>query len=360
MQKLQAILLLTGLSLPVLAHASGPIETNPDAVQGVAVDETDVSAKLAKDKALVDVQMKALPMLGRRLGSPEVGAALAKLDQKQVIPLLKSLSIENEVISPGRYQGTFTVRFLPDQVKPMLQQMGVHLPDEQGPPMLVIPVWTDENGKTLLWEDNPWRKAWLDLNASQAQIPILVPLGDPEDQQTLNAQDIASNDAVKLEAIRRRYDVKTMLIAIAQPAQGGGVHVHLSGKSPLGKITIDKVYTADSHQVPDSAVAAAQRFQQLITDKFHSDQAKLASASAASALTLPVVIPFSGPSQWNGLRSRILSTPGVVGLDVTSLEAGGASAQLSYNGAVEDLTSSFQAVGLKLDHAGASWTVVPL
>lgn len=360
MTKLAHFFLFAGLLTPACAYASGPIETSPYAVQGVAVDETDVSAKAAKDKALLDVQMKALPMLGQQLGSEQAGQELAKLDQKQVIPLLKSLSIENEVISPGRYQGTFTVRFLPDRVKPLLQSMGVRLPGEQGPPMLIIPVWTDENGKTLLWEDNPWRKAWLDLHASQAQIPILVPLGDTDDAENLSAQDITSNDAVKLEAIRRRYDVKTILVAIAQPAQGGGVHVHLSGKSPLGKITIDKVYTADSHQVPDSAVAAAQRFQLLITDKFRSDQAKLASASAASAQVLPVTIAFSGPSQWNGLRSRVLSTPGVVGLDVTSLEAGGASAQLSYNGAIEDLAASFQVVGLKLVSNGASWSVVPL
>lgn len=360
MQKLRAILLLTGLLLPVLAHASGPIETNPYAVQGVEVDETDVSANAAKDKALLDVQMKALPMLGQNLGGQGPAQELAKLDQKQVIPLLKSLSIENEIISPGRYQGTFTVRFLPEKVKPLLQQVGVHLPAEQGPPMLVIPVWTDENGRTLLWEDNPWRKAWLDLHASQSQIPILVPLGDSDDASTLTAQDVTAADAVKLEAIRRRYDVKTLLIATAQPAPGGGVHVHLAGRSPLGKITIDKVYTADSHQVPDSAVAAAQRFQQLITDKFRSDQAKLTSASGSAAEVLPVTVPFSGPSQWNGLRSRILSTPGVVGLDVTSLEAGGAAAQLSYNGAVEDLEVSFQAVGLKLVNTGAAWTVVPL
>jgi len=358
--KLANIFILAGVLAPVAAYASGPIETSPYAVQGVAVDETDISAKAAKDKALLDVQMKALPMLGQQLGSDQAGQELARLDQKQVIPLLKSLSIENEVISPGRYQGTFTVRFLPDRVKPLLQQMGVHLPSEQGPPMLVIPVWTDENGKTLLWEDNPWRKAWLDLHASQAQIPILVPLGDSDDADTLTAQDITANNAVKLEAIRRRYDVKTILVAIAQPAQGGGVHVHLSGKSPLGKITIDKVYTADSHQVADSAVAAAQRFQLLITDKFRSDQANMASAAAGRAETLPVTVPFSGPSQWNGLRSRILSTPGVVGLDVTSLEAGGASAQLSYNGAMEDLATSFQAVGLKLENNGASWSVVPL
>jgi len=290
-------------------RASGPIETNPYAQQGVDVDEQDVSAKIAKDKALIAVQMKAIVALGDRLGNEQVGAALGKMDQKQVMPLLKSLSIEKETITPGRYQGTFTVRFLPEKVKPLLSNLGVQLPEEQGPPMMIIPVWTDENGRMMLWEDNLWRKAWLDLNASQAQIPIIVPLGDQDDTTTLSPTDITNNNVVNLEAIRRRYDVKTMLIAFAQPSPGGGIHAHVVGDSPLGKVTIDKIYTADTHQLGDSAVAAAQRFQQLITDKFKADQSKLIAKAAGEPLALAVSIPFAGPSQWNGLRSRILAAP---------------------------------------------------
>ena len=352
-----AAMLIVGLQA---ALAAGPIETNPYAVQGVDVDVTDQSVKAAKDKALVDVQMKALVELGQNLGGTGVAAEFSKLEAKQVMPLLKSLSIEQETMSPGHYQGKFTVRFLPDKLKPMLAAMGVHLPAEQGPPMLVIPVWTDESTRVVVWEDNPWRKAWADLHAAQSQIPILVPLGDQEDSTTLSAKDISDNNLVKLEALRRRYDVKTLLIAFAQPAPGGGIHARVVGTSDLGKITIDKVYTADTHVLADSAAFAAQRFQTLITDKFKSDQAKFAAAKAGSGpAALAVLVPFAGPSEWNGLRSRILSTPGVVGLDVTSLDAGGASARLLYSGNAEDLGPSFQAANLRLDRSGVGWTIRP-
>lgn len=340
-----------------LAHASGPIETSPYAVQGVDVDETDTSAKTAKDKAIIDVQMKAIVLLGQNLGSLEAAGELAKLDQKQVMPLLKSLSIEKETISPGRYQASFTVRFLPAKVKPLLTSLGVRLPEEQGPSMLVIPVWTNDSGQLVLWDDNPWRKAWLDLHSSQGQIPIIIPLGDDDDATTLSPKDVASNDVVKIEAIRRRYDVKTLLIAFAQASPDGGIHARVVGTSPLGKITIDKIYTADTRTLTDSAALAAQRFQTLMTDKFRSDQAKAAAKTSGAAQALGVSIPFSGPSQWNGLRARILSTPGVVGLDVTSLDIQGASARLLYNGAVEDLSNSFQAAGLRLDQQGTGWVI---
>ena len=223
-------------------------------------------------------------------------------------------------------------------------------------------MWIDEKGQTQIWADNPWRKAWVALHAAQAQIPIIVPLGDADDQAIIGPQDIAANNVVKLEALRRRYDVKTMLLATAQPASGGGLHAHVVGDSPLGKVTIDKIYTADDKLVADSATLAAQRFQQLITDKFHSDQARVAAAKAAAAgpQQLAVAVPFAGPSEWNGLRARILATPGVVGLDVTSLDGSGAAAKLAYNGAVDDLNNSFKAAGLKLLRNGAGFVISPL
>jgi hypothetical protein len=343
------------------AYAAGPVETSPYAVQGVAVDETGASAAAAKDKAIIDAQMKAFPMLGARLGNAAVAAELAKLDQNQVIPLLKSLSIEQEEISPGRYQAKFTVRFLPEKVMPILQAAGVQLPAEQGPPLMVVPVWQDESGAAYLFEDNPWRAAWLGLNAQQAQIPLIVPIGDNQDSETLTAQDAIKGDPVKLEALRRRYDVKTILVAVAQPAQGGGIHAHVVGNSPLGKIVIDKVYKSDTATVHDSTILAAQRFHQLMEEKFRSDQAKLATRNASNSFqAVAVNIPFAGPSEWNGLRARILSAPGVVGIDITSLGGQGAAANLRYSGALDELQQSFQAAGLQFSHAGSSWVISPI
>lgn len=361
MKKTALIIYALGLA-NLNAFASGPVETSPYAVQGVVMDVQDISAKSAKDKALIDVQQVALAKLAERLGGDSTSLAVAKLNISQITPLLRSLSIEEETVSPGHYIGTFTVRFLPDRVKPLLSSLGAKLPDEQGPAMMIVPIWVDDKGQTQIWGDNPWRKAWKVLNASQAQIPIIIPLGDADDMALITAQDVTVNNVVALEALRRRYDVKTMLLATAQPAPDGGVHAHVIGSSALGKITIDKVYTADSKLVPESANVAAQRFQQLITDKFHSDQAKLAAARAAAAgpQQLAVGVPFGGPSEWNGLRARIIATPGVVGLDVTSLDAGGAAAKLIYNGAVDDLAGSFKAAGLKLQRSGAGWIVGPL
>jgi Uncharacterized protein conserved in bacteria (DUF2066) len=360
--ELVAVLMIAAACLTGLAQAAGPVETNVYAVQGVDVDVTDTNAAVAKEKALTLVQMKAFVALAEKLGTPDFATEMGKFESKEVVPLLKSLSIEEEKISPGRYEGKFTVRFLPDKIKSIYSKYGVELPPAQSEAMLVLPVWSGTGTAPVLWEDNPWRKAWLDLNAQQAQIPIIIPLGDKDDSATLSTQDALNNDPVKLEALRRRYEVKTLLVAFAEPAPGGGIHARMIGKSPLGKITFDKIYIADTGTENDSAILATQRFHKLMIDKYKSDLAKVAAEKAANAgpQSISVAIPFSGPSQWNGLRARILAAPGVVGVDVRSLDGEGAAARLLYSGAIEDVQSSLQSSGLQLLQVGESWVIQAL
>jgi Uncharacterized protein conserved in bacteria (DUF2066) len=344
--------------------AAGPVETSVFAVQGVAVDVTDTDATTAKNKAIVDAQMKAFLILAERLGNPDFVIEMAKLESTAVVPLLKSLSIEEESTSPGRYIGKLTIRFLPDKMKNLYGRYGISVATKQSKPILVIPVWTSATGPQL-WEQNLWRTAWLNLKAEQAAVPLIVPLGDAEDLLILSAEDAKNGNPVKLEAIRRRYDTKSMLLAFAEATPEGGIHARLSGVSELGKINIDKIYTADVATLEASAELAVMRFQSIMTEKLKSGEAKAVAAAAAAAQeksanasrSIPVAIPFSSPSEWNGIRSRILSTPGVIGVDVSTLDGEGAVVRLMFVGEVASMQSSLEATGLQLGKVGNSWVI---
>ncbi len=346
------------------AWAAGPVETSVFAVQGVAVDVTDTDASTAKNKALIEVQVKAFRELANRLGSPEIVAAVEVMEEKDILPYLRSLSIEQESISPGRYQGKLTVRFLPDKIKSLYSSHGIRVSSAQGPAFLVLPMWKSSNGPQL-WEDNPWRQAWINLRAEQSQVPVIVPLGDLDDSEIISAQDVMAEDQVKLEAIRRRYDVRTVLVAFAEPTPDGGIKATMNGTTPLGKITFDKIYRADSGDLRESAELATKRFHVVMIEKFRSDTSRQADAADAKSAanrrqSLSVAVPFAGPSEWNRLRSRILSTPGVVGLDVSSLGGDGAVVKLVVMGGMEEIESKFRSSGLQLSRAGGAWVIQPL
>ncbi len=142
----------------------------------------------------------------------------------------------------------------------------------------------------------------------------------------------------------------------------------MNGDSPLGKLSFDKIYDGETGRVEESATLAATRFHAVMLEKYKpgaakvaaqaSEQKKQASANARKSIT--VRVPFAGPSEWNGLRSRILATPGVTGLDVSSLGADGAVVALTFVGEPEDMQSSMQASGLNLSQDGGGWLIAPL
>jgi hypothetical protein len=355
-------ILCVWLFLGGAANAAGPVETSVFAVQGVDVDVTDTLAATAKDKALVEVQVKAFKILAERLGNAAIVEAVSAYEPKKILPYLKSLSIEEESISPGRYKGKLTVRFLPSKIRTLYSGFGVNVGGEQGPSFLVLAIWKSEAGN-VLWEDNPWRQAWINLRAEQSLVPVIVPLGDFDDSEMISVTDVLSDDVVKLEAIRKRYDVRKVIVAYAEPAENGAVHARMAGESPLGKLTFDKVYDGETGRVEESAALAAQRFHAVMLEKFKSGKARAADQSAQAApsanarKTISVRVPFSGPSQWNGLRSRILGTPGVTGLDVSSLGAEGAVVALSFTGSSDTMETAMRSSGLSLSRAGGGWLI---
>lgn len=351
--------LVLGWSAP---EAAGPVETSVFAVQGVAVDVTDRDAKTARDRALLEAQVKAWSVLAERLGSPEFAALMSEMTPPEIVRYLKSLSIEQESTAPGRYIGKLTVRFLPEKIKSLYSSYGIRIVAEQAPPIMIVPVWKGPDGLKL-WEDNPWRTAWLDLNAGQALVPLIVPLGDLEDTELITAEEALKGDAVKLEALRRRYEARTLLVAIAEPADSNGVHAVMQGASMLGNIVFDKVYRADEGTVEASAALAAGRFHGVMIEKYRSNRARdseLAAAEGGPSRSMPVAVPFSSPSEWNRIRSRILAAPGVIGVDVSSLAGNGAVIRLMFVGDVDTVQTSLTSAGLQLSEIGGTWVIQPL
>jgi hypothetical protein len=361
--RLAAAVLAAALAFPVsvaAVSAGGPVETSIFAVQGVDVDVTSTDAAAAKNQALMDVQVKAFFALVARLGTPELLAELQQnLKPGDIAPFLRSLSIEQETSAPGRYIGRFTVRFLPEKTQEFFARYGIRVPTQQADPILVIPILRGPDGNRL-WEDNPWRKAWIDLKGEQGIVPIIVPLGDLEDTQILSADDALKGDAVRLEALRKRYGAPSLLLAQAQAAEGGGLHVYIEGDTRLGRVTINKIYKPEEGQAEPVETAAAMAFQALLVKSYRELAEKIAERSANTVQSLAVSVPFTSPREWNAIRSRILSTPNVRAVDLSTLDADGAVIKLVFTRTVEELQTNMQAAGLNLANAGSAWIIQPM
>jgi len=366
---LAAFLALFAVVAPESARAVGPVETGMFSVTGVEVDVTDKDAASARTRAIIEAQVKAFYILAERLGSPEAVQRLAGMDARDIGRILRSLSIEEERSAPGRYIGKLTVRFLPAKIREVFGQHGIAVVEDQAPPIVILPLWKGPNGP-VVWEENLWRKAWLDLKAEQSVVPIIIPLGDLEDTSAISTEEVLAGDAIKLESLMIRYEAKAILVAVAEPDPQGGIHAVMQGDSPLGRINFDKTYTSEDGTVEGAAAAAARRFDEVMLEKWRSVKIKMAAEARARveaeqqaarpAMSLAVAVPFSGIHQWNGIRARLLSTPGVIGVDVSTIAQNGAVIQLAFSNSVETLQSALSGSGLRLVRAGGTWVLQPL
>ncbi len=352
----------TGLLVLAFMLAIGGARAATDdifTVRGVKVDVTDKDAATAKVRAIQEAQMKAFHTLLSRIADEDAWRQLSKLGPRKIGRMMSSLSIEEEHTGARRYIGRLTIRFRPARVRQALQSIGKGVITRQSPKILIVPVWRTADGP-VLWEDNPWRRAWNEAQSESALVPVVVPVGDMTDRQTLSATEALEGDAARLGALRLRYDVDSVLVAIAEPAGENAVHAVMTGDSPVGRIAFDKVYTVQEGGLDAAARQAVERFHSVMTYKWKKKVAAERAAkarAAAMATRLPVIVPFHSLREWQSLRARLVTIPGVDNVDVSTLSGNGAEIVLTSRLPLESLRSALQQSRFQLLRSGSRWVL---
>jgi hypothetical protein len=327
-------------------------------VSNVEVDVVDKDASTAKLKAISEAQVKAFAILAERLGGVDAANAVQYLEGREIGRMMASLSIQSEKSGPGRYIGRLSISFLPAKVREAFSTLGLEISENRAPRIVILPVWNGPSGPSA-WEDNPWRKAWLNLNSENDLVPIVVPLGDLEDSEAISAEEALRGNEVRLESIKIRYEAEAILVAFAEPVGENSIRAVMSGQSPLGIMSFDKLYEAKEGGHDAAAALAAQRFVSVINDKWKQSQSA-SSVAARPAQVLEVAVPFSSTAQWNAIRTQLLSVQGVSGVDVTTISVGGARIRVAISSTVGDFQQSLAVVGMRLVEIRGSLVLQPL
>ena len=360
--KTPSLSLVWAALIGALLMLPGPLAAQDNAnlyvVSGVKVDARDADAAKAKLKAITQAQVRAFTTLLERIGGAAEAAKAKNFTPSQIGRMMASLSVEEERTGPGRYIGKLTIKFLPKRVRSALSEMGVTYVEEQSPLIVVIPLWRQADGTLVLWEDNPWRTAWQNLKAENALVPVIVPLGDVTDVQTLTIEEVVQQSENKFEAIRLRYSAEAVLVALAEPAGDNSVHAVMSGESPVGKIGFDKTYVATQGGVDAAAIEAAGRFHAVMVFKWKKSRTT-PTQTDVNLQAVNIAVPFNTLREWNALRSQLTITPGVANVDVSSLASNGAVVRLTYAQGFENLRAVLSQSRLELILVGGTWVLQP-
>jgi len=341
----------------VASRLASAIENPLYTITGVEVDVRAETAAQAKKQAITEANVKAFALFAQRVGGDAIVDRLSEIPPKRINAMLDSLSIEEERTGPKRYIGKLTVRFLPGKMRKLLAGLGVTYSEKIATRTIIVPVWRTPEA-IMIWEDNPWRTAWLSLRAENSPVPLIVPLGDLADTDILTPELAANRDEASLEAIRLRYEADAVLIAEASATGEDTVQAILIGSSPVGKLEFDKEFIAENGGgIDEAARLAALRFHQVILQRWKKKNETGPVTQSLPIATLPVAVAFFSTEEWSILRARILSTPGVSGVDISTISQGGAIVQLSYVTGFEQLRQSLWSAGLALQNVGGTWVL---
>ncbi len=196
-------------------------------VHNVKMDITSKTAAQAKNTAVLTAQKQAFNILIKRLSMLNANEIIAlEVEDKDINSILADFDISEEKSSDVRYTGIFNFNFNPKKTSAFFKTKGVAFTSIKSSPVLIIPIWIKENyrGKeeALLWEDgNLWKQAWEKFPNDSFLVPTKLPVGDLRDLSQISTSKIIEGEIEDLDNILDRYDVKDLVVTIANKDSKG-------------------------------------------------------------------------------------------------------------------------------------------
>ena len=196
------------------------------------------NAVQAREKAFEEAQLKGYEELAKRFLSAEEQENFETPEIGTVSSFVKDFEVTNEKLSAYRYKGTYTIRFSPKtfrntNIDGSMQDASGMAQDQ----ILIVPFY-EVNGRSYLWQVNPFLEAWARANSNNVLGKAVVPIGDIDDISQIQDEQGLRYDPASLNAMRLRYravDVALMIAApTTQPDGATDVLVSLYNVKPYG------------------------------------------------------------------------------------------------------------------------------
>ena len=315
------------------------------------VDVSDLSAEVARQKAMRQGANGAATELLRLLVLEDDWSELPKLSDKQVDALIYGFEFKNEKTSSVRFIADLTVLFSTTRVRKFLGERGVRYSEARDKPILVLPVLWDGT-RPILWNKlNPWFEAWTELRLGERLAPLLVPRGDLDDMQEIGddpAQLI--HDVTRLLVIARRYGAERVLVLEATPRGEGNiadsvtVTGHIYGSADSGPIVSSQFNAQDEITIPDMMAYIARDISRNIEEEWK--RGHLVRLGSERRLAIRVV--FKGIQDWVEIQKKLRGLEIVRQIEIVAMRVHEMNIQVNFAATVQDLQTSLAAQGVLL------------
>jgi Uncharacterized protein conserved in bacteria (DUF2066) len=321
-------------------------------VAGVHVDVTANDAITARDQALAQGQQQAFDILMSRIASgraPHVGA-------DQLTDLVSGFEVANERRSGVRYVADYTFHFKPNAVRKLLEGASVPVVETPSRPVLVLPV-LKRGDRAVLWDDpNPWRAAW--TGSDGGAMPIIVPLGDLDDVNAIDARAALRGDPAAIKAISDRYRNADVVVAQATPRSAPDridISATRYGAGESGTPQTMVVSTAAKPGEGESDLMARAAGDVIAQLKSTWKSANALDPNRGGTLTAHVMA--RGLADWVAVRDRLRAVPAIKSSELVSFSRDQLQVAIRYIGDVSQLRDALRQRDLDLTGSDPDWTL---
>lgn len=350
-QFLPAILLAILLFIPTLAAAQS---VDPFTVEAVRIDATAKNPQAARKKALDAGQVVALKMLLRRLTRRADHGRLPEPDETTMPDMVDAFTVSDEKLSSVRYIAKLSVRFKPERVRQMLKNAEVPFVDAPTVSVLVVPVFVAGDTRVLWETPNPWREAWNRAPLGGGLVPVVLPLGDLEDIQAIDAKRALARDVKALGELAKRYKAAQVLLLRVIETGGSANKPKLSivawRYNPIAKVLekarrFPRIAGADRAETfMNTALGIVRRMERRWVEE-------TLSVNAGSPQKLRARAPIESLRHWTELRERLSKVAGVRSTRVLSLAREAAEIEIEFLGDLPRLQAGLAQQDLTLSQA---------
>lgn len=332
------------------------------------VDATADNAVAAKDRALTDGQEAAFRSLLKRIVPVTSYKQLTRLKGTKASQLISGVAVRSEQNSATQYLANLDFSYHADAVRGLLQSQGIPFVETQAAPITVIPILM-QNGEPRA--DAGWLSAWKGMDLEHTLTPIKLEELKPVIHKDTVSMLLNGDDSAQ-RILSGEYKSEMIVVAIAEPdTQAKRFNVTLSGQDAVGPLFLKR-----SYRMSDGDMRYAEEFAAIVSLGVLEGRWKAvraAPAAAAPADTQPVwraqgggggggetvrlTAEFQSLAQWNEIRTQLLDTPGVDGMEIATVSARAAEVTLSFPGGGQALANTLGSRGLSMTDSDAGWTI---
>ena len=329
-------------------------------VAGVAVDVTADTAAVARERAIAEGERIAFRRLIERLTLRSDNSRVPDPPRAEFGTYLQDFSVADEKTSPVRYLAKLTFRFKAEEIRRLLDRLGVPFAETMSKPVLVLPVYQSA-GALLLWDDpNPWRAVWSRASTREGLVPLVLATGDLQDVAAIGAEQAAAGDETRLAAIAQRYQTSDTVVALATIGyhpQQQAPHVRIAflrhgAGAHKGRTEID-VAALPGESQEKLLQRAAFETTRLIEDGWKRENLLSLGRGSIAAVSVPV----AKLADWLAVRRKLGTVSVVRRTEVILMSKAEVRLALHFIGEIDQLTLALGQADLQLLREGDLWVL---